>query len=152
MVKAFFFVFVIFSCTSCIKTYHTSGHLFEADEIKALQTAKSKQDVEYLLGSPTTISLFGQETWYYITSKKETIAFLPDKVIEQNIVEITFNPNESVNKVYWYTEKDAKKLKLAKEYTVTKGTNTTTLQKFFHNVGRFRDNKQPDPPRPRSGF
>ena len=152
MVRTFFFIFVIFSCTSCIKTYHMSGHLFEEGEVQALHSAKSKQDVENLLGSPTTVSIFGQETWYYITSKKETIAFLPDKLVEQNIVEITFNPNGAINKVFWYSEKDANQLKLIDEYTVTKGTNTTTIQKFFHNVGRFRDNKQPTPPRPRSGF
>lgn len=152
MVKVFFLVLVIFSCNSCIKTYHTSGHLFEPEELQALHTAKSKQDVEHLLGSPSTISLFGMENWYYITSKKETIAFLSDKVVEQNIVEITFNKDESVNKVAWYNEKDAKPLKLIEEYTVTKGTNTTTLQKFFYNFGRFRDNKQVTPPTPRSGF
>jgi outer membrane protein assembly factor BamE (lipoprotein component of BamABCDE complex) len=152
MVKVFFLVLIIFSCNSCVKTTSTSGHLFEEDELSALHKAGTKQDVAAILGSPTSTSTFGQETWYYITTKKEKIAFLKDKIIEQNIVEITFNGNDTINKVYYYNEKDAKPLKLIEEYTASKGTESNTIQKFFYNVGRFRDNKQEQPQKPRSGF
>ncbi len=152
MAKIFFLILILFTCSCCIKTAYTSGHLFEEDELSALHKAKYKQDIENILGSPTSTSTFGQETWYYITTKKEQIAFLQAKVIEQNIIEITFNSDNSINKVYRYNEKDAKPLELVEEYTVSKGTESRTMQKFFYNVGRFRDNKQAEPQKPRSGF
>lgn len=152
MVKVFFLILVIFSGSGCAKTIYTSGHLFEDDELTALHKAKSKQDMESILGSPTSTSDFGQETWYYITTKKEKLAFFSDKIIEQNIIEITFNSDDSINKIYRYNEKDAKPLELVEEYTVSKGTESNAMQKFFYNVGRFRDNKQNAPQKPRSGF
>lgn len=130
---------------------HVSGHLFKEDEMKALQQAKSKQDIEDLLGSPTAVSDFGQETWYYITTKKETIAFLPDKILEQNIVAVSFNQDQ-VDTISRYNEEDANQPHLVSEYTTTKGNDISTTQQLFHNAGRFNENKQQNPAKPRSGF
>ncbi len=151
MVKAFFLILVIFCCNACVKTVHVSGHLFENDEMKSLQTAKSKHDIENLLGSPTSISDFGQETWYYITTKKETIAFLPDKIVEQNIVSISFN-GDQVDTIDRYNEENANRPELVSEYTAIRGTEMTKAQQLLGNVGRFTGNKAPAPQTPRSGF
>ena len=151
MMRIIFLIFLIFCCNGCIKTVHISGHLFKEDEMKALEQARSKQDIENLLGSPTSVSDFGQETWYYITTKKETIAFLPDKILEQNIVAIRFNQDQ-VETISRYNEEDANQPHLVSEYTVTKGNDISTAQQLFSNVGRFNDNKQQDPAKPRSGF
>ncbi len=151
MARIFFLIFIILCCNNCIKTVHISGHLFKEDEMKALEQTKSKQDIENLLGTPTSVSDFGQETWYYITTKKETIAFLPDKILEQNIVSISF-VQDKVDTISRYSEKDANQPHLVSEYTVTKGNDISTAQQLFSNVGRFNDNKQKDPETPRSGF
>lgn len=143
---------VIISLTGCVKNYYTSGHLFEKQELAKLHQAKTKEDVEEILGSPSSVSSFGIETWFYITSKKEQVAFFKSKIIEQNIVEISFNKDNSINTVMYYNENNAKEIKLIEEFTVSKGTDTSTMQKFFYNVGRFRGNKQVEPAKPRSGF
>lgn len=151
VIKLFFLFFLIFVQTGCIKTIRVSGHLFEESEIQALQNAKNKTDVENTLGTPTSVSDFGQETWYYITTKKETIAFLPDKILEQNIIAISFN-KDSVDTISRYTEKDSNTPHLTSEYTPTKGNDSSAAQQLFGNVGRFNENKQKDPELPRSGF
>ncbi|MGB4191125.1 MAG: outer membrane protein assembly factor BamE [Rickettsiales bacterium] len=151
MFKLFFLIFVSLCCNSCIKTFHTSGHLYNDNEIEVIKNATTKQDIENLLGSPTTISDFGQETWYYITSKKERIAFLPESVVEQHIVVITFNKDE-VKTIATYTEKDANKLISTSEYTQVKGNDITTSQQLFGNMGKFNSSKATEPAKPRSGF
>lgn len=151
MIRIFFLIFLAFCCSSCIKTIHISGHLFKEGEIQDLERAKNKQDVEDILGSPTVASDFGQEAWYYITTKKETIAFLPDTVLEQSIVAITFKKDQ-VDAIYKYSEKDANKVRLVSEYTDTKGNDISKAQQLFSNVGRFNDNKEPETVTPRSGF
>lgn len=151
MIRIFLLIFLTFCCNGCVKTVHICGHLFKEGEIQSLENAKNKEDVENLLGSPTSVSDFGQETWYYITTKKETIAFLPDTVLEQNIISVTFN-NDMVDAVYKYSEKDANRVRLVSEYTSTKGNDISTAQQLFSNVGRFNDNKEPEAAKPRSGF
>lgn len=151
MLKIILISLITVCCTSCIKTYHTSGHLFKEDEMALLEKARTKQELEDILGTPTTVSDFGQETWYYITSRKETIAFLPDKVLEQNIIAVSFN-QDKIDSIVRYTEKDAKPVKMISEYTATKGNDITTTQHLFSNLGRFNNNKQQEPAKPRSGF
>ena len=152
MVKVIFLIFIIFCCNNCIKTIHISGHLFEASDFNALESAKSKQDIEALLGSPTSVSSFGQETWYYITTKKETISFWPDKILEQNIIAISFKNSDLIDVIAKYTEKDAKNHKLVTEYTIIRGNDSTAAQQFFGNVGKFNNNKKEHQAMPRSGF
>lgn len=153
MLKVIFLILVIFSCNSCIKSIHTSGHLFEEKELKDLEKANNKQDVENILGSPSTVSSFGPETWYYITSKKERIAFLKDKVLEQTILAIAFKKDGKIDVIAKYSEKDMKNNhKLIPEITLVRGNNTTTAQQFFGNLGKFNNNKKETPQTPRSGF
>ena len=151
MIRIFFLICIIFCCNACIKKAHISGHLFKEDEMKALEQAKTKQDIEGILGSPTTVSDFGPETWYYITTKKETIAFLPDKILEQNIVAISFKQDQ-VDIISRYSEHDANQPHLVSEYTATRGNDINAAQQLFTNIGRFNGNKQPETATPRSGF
>jgi len=152
MIKVIFLSLIILCCSSCIKTVHVSGHLFEEKELQALKAAKSKQDIENLLGSPTSVSSFGPETWYYITTKKETISFWPDKVLEQNIIAISFKKGDIIDVVARYNEKNIKHHELVPEITIVKGNDSTTAQQFFSNVGKFNSNKKESPAMPRSGF
>ena len=152
MVKVFFLILTIFCCNNCIKTVHVSGQTLEQEQIEALHNAKSKADVERLIGSPTSVSSFGQETWYYISSTKESVAFLKDKILKQDIFAISFNPNGSTNIVTRYNEQDANKPVIVSEYTVTKGTSTSPVQHFLSNVGKYRDSKPAKPETPHTGF
>lgn len=152
MMKVFFLSLVILCCSACTKTVHVSGHLFEEKELNALQKANYKQDIENILGSPTSVSSFGPETWYYITTKKQNVAFWPDKILEQNIIAISFNKNDKIDVIARYNEKNIKNHQLVPEITIVKGNDSTTAQQFFGNVGRFNKNKKETPAMPRSGF
>ncbi len=152
MIKVIFLSLIILCCNSCIKTVHVSGHLFEEKELNALQKAASKQDVENILGSPTSVSSFGPETWYYITTKKEAIAFWPEKILEQNIVAISFKNGDKIDAIARYNENNIKNHNLVPEITIVRGNDSTTAQQFFGNVGRFNKNKKESQAMPRSGF
>jgi outer membrane protein assembly factor BamE (lipoprotein component of BamABCDE complex) len=152
MTRAFFYFFVILCCNACIKTTHISGHLFEEKEIEQLKTVNNKQQLTELLGTPTSVSDFGPETWYYITTKKESVAFFQDKVVEQNIIAVSFAKGDKIVNITKYSEKDMKNHSLAPEITIVRGNEATTAQQFFHNVGRYNKNKKKAPSTPRSGF
>lgn len=152
MLKFFFLTFILLLNSACMKSFHLSGHLFEAEELVKIQRAKNKSDIYNILGSPSTISDFGDEIWFYITSDKESFAFLADKVISQKIIAVSFNKQNEIKSIVQYSEKDKNNLKIISEQTLVKGNDRSNLQKFFSNVGKFNDSKPSDPPRPRSGF
>ena len=152
MLKVIFLVFITALSGSCIKTVHMSGHFLEERELQALKQAASKQDVKNILGSPSSISSFGPETWYYISTKREKASFLIDKIVEQNIIAISFKVNDSIDVIAKYTEKDIKNYDPSQEITIVRGNDSTTAQQFFGNMGKFNSNKKAPQPTPRSGF
>jgi outer membrane protein assembly factor BamE (lipoprotein component of BamABCDE complex) len=152
MTKVIFLSLIILCCSSCIKTVHVSGHLFEEKELNALQQAQSKQDIENILGSPTSTSSFGPETWYYITTKKQSVSFWAEKVLEQNIIAISFKQDGKIDVIARYNENNIKNHNLAPEITIVRGNDSTTAQQFFINVGRFNKNKKENQAMPRTGF
>lgn len=152
MLKVIFLILIAISSNSCIKAIHVSGHLIEEKELQQLKQAISKQDVENILGSPSSVSSFGPETWYYISTKREKVSFWTDKIIEQHITAISFKTNNSIDVIAKYTEKDIKNHEPSQEITIVRGNDSTTAQQFFGNVGKFNKNKKTPQQMPRSGF
>src|SRR5580765_6597828 len=53
--------------------------------------SQSREDVIRLIGSPSTVATFNPNVWYYISQKQETYAFFKPDMIEQNVLQLTFN-------------------------------------------------------------
>lgn len=124
--------------TSCIKAVESRGYTFEDVNISKLQTGKStKAEVLQVLGSPSSQSSFGKETWFYVSSKADKVAFLTPKTIEQEVIAIEFNSGGYIDALNKYTLADAKLVQYAKETTPTEGSDTSAVGQILGNVGRF---------------
>ena len=132
-------LFALCLCISaCVKTEESRGYTLEQADFDHVQLHQShKEDILGLLGSPSSKSLFGTETWYYITAKTESVAFFTPKVKQQHVVAISFDNNDLVTKVANYDLSDANKVDLAKDTTNAPGHSTGVIQDLFGNVGRF---------------
>ena len=53
--------------------------------------SQSREDVVRLIGSPSTVGTFNPNVWYYISQKQETYAFFKPAMLEQNVMQLTFN-------------------------------------------------------------
>jgi outer membrane protein assembly factor BamE (lipoprotein component of BamABCDE complex) len=97
----------------------------------------TKDEVQAALGSPSSQSTFGDESWYYIWSRRETVAFFAPKTVEQNVVRIVFNQAGVVNKVEAFDKASGKKIDIAKRITPTEGHSMGVMEQFLGNLGRF---------------
>jgi outer membrane protein assembly factor BamE (lipoprotein component of BamABCDE complex) len=118
--------------------YVTTGDL--KDKLVVGQT--TKEEVMSKLGSPSSQSSFGEESWYYITDRKETTAFFKPKVVEQQVIRISFNASGVVSKVEGFDMDDSKKVAFAKRTTPTEGHTLGFVEQILGNIGRF--NKEGD--------
>src|SRR5690242_6956482 len=75
--------------------YVRDGNLKE--QITVGQTTKDQVLAKF--GSPSAQSSFGDETWYYITDRKEAVAFFKPKVVEQDVTRIVFDASGTVSDV-----------------------------------------------------
>lgn len=139
-----FSVFVAASVVACSPTINNHG--FDKDDIdfsKISPGVSSREEVQQTLGSPTSISNFSPETWYYISKKTSTTAFLPAKTLDQSVVEITFSPNGTVTDIKTISAEEAYEVKPVKRQTPTAGHNTGVLREIFSNFGRIAPKSAP---------
>jgi outer membrane protein assembly factor BamE (lipoprotein component of BamABCDE complex) len=129
---------------ACSPKVDTGGYVKTGDIKDQIAVGKSsKDDVLAKLGSPSSQSSFGDETWYYITDRKETTAFLKPKIVEQEVARVTFDKAGIVSKVEGFTKDDAKKIAIAKRTTPTEGHTLGFVEQVLGNVGRFNKPAEP---------
>ena len=100
----------------------------------------TKADVTSTLGSPSAIATFDPNVWYYISRHTEQVAFFNPDVVEQNVVQISFDQNGRVESIKRFNQNDAQDVPITKTVTPTAGQSLTVLQQFFGNLGRFVGN------------
>ncbi len=118
----------------------TSFQGFQAIEEKP-QDVKVKVDTKSVvlarLGSPTTVSTFDPNLWFYMAQTKDTVAFYHPSVRERSVVAIAFDKDsELVTSVNSYALKDGKVLAYNTRETPTRGREMTILEQLLGNVGR----------------
>src|SRR3712207_9437882 len=60
----------------CSPTVSTHGHHVDAEELAQIKPGvTSREEVERLLGSPSTIGTFDQERWFYVSQRSEVMSF-----------------------------------------------------------------------------
>ena len=122
---------------SCSPIVDTRGYSQEAVDMRQLIIGQSKQeDVQALLGSPTARSTYGDTTWYYITTKKETVGVFAPEVTEQHVTAIRFNPDETVADIAEVKKEEGKPVQIVRKTTTTEGQSLTFMEQMLGNFGR----------------
>lgn len=103
----------------------------------------SMQDVKYKLGSPSMKSQFGQESWYYVAGRKETVAFFEPELVDQQVLRILFDDRGIVEQVEFYDKNQAQDVAISDRVTPTSGQEYGIVEQLLGNIGRF--NKKRDP-------
>src|SRR6185369_4173794 len=96
-----------------------------------------KNRVAELIGTPSTISTFDDRTWYYISKRTETTAFLDPELIDQEVLAITFDETGIVQNMRIYGPEDGRTIAYVDRKTPTEGNELTIIQQLLGNLGRF---------------
>jgi len=122
---------------ACVTTI-PRGHLKEDESIASIKVGTTtKDEVSKLLGSPSSESTFGPPTWYYVSSIHEHRSIMPEKVVDQHVIEIAFDSNGVVTSLKQYTLADGKNIEVASDTTPTEGQRLGFFEQIFDNLGRF---------------
>ncbi len=114
--------------------------------------SQSREDVIRLIGSPSTVATFNPNVWYYISQKQEAYAFFRPEMIEQNVLQLTFNESGRLQAMKKYDLADGKDIEMVSRITPTAGKELTILEQLLGNVGRFSGPRQDtNPGAPTSG-
>lgn len=131
---------------ACGQIVDQRGHQPVPGTIEKLEVgAQGRDDVLRLMGSPSTIATFGDEVWYYISTRNESTAFLPQRVIEQRVVAISFGGDGRVREIKQYDLKDGREVEMVARKTPTSGKELTIVEQILGNVGKFSAPKKQVP-------
>jgi outer membrane protein assembly factor BamE (lipoprotein component of BamABCDE complex) len=123
---------------ACAKKEVTHGFLFTQSKVADIKIGESgKEELTELLGTPTTVSKFGEETWYYVASKREYSIIGKSKLIDQKILAVKFDQDGKVKTIDSYNENNANNLAFAKDHTPVKGDDTRIIKHIVENTGKF---------------
>jgi outer membrane protein assembly factor BamE (lipoprotein component of BamABCDE complex) len=126
------------SLAGCSEELIVRGNLPDPEVAATIQPgATTREEVAALLGSPSTISSFEDDVWYYIGQKQEQIAFFEPEVLERSILVVNFDEAGTVQETKTYTLEDGRIIDPVSRETPTEGRELTLLQQLFGNLGKF---------------
>ena len=97
----------------------------------------SRNDVAEKLGSPSALSTFMDNKWYYIGQKYQQFAFFEPDILERSVFVVSFGSAGIVDDTAMFTLEDGTIINPVSRKTPTEGKELTILQQFFGNLGRF---------------
>jgi len=123
---------------ACTPTEQVRGYVPTAETISKLKTGiDNKRKVVRLVGSPTSVSTFESNTWYYISRHTQQLAFFEEEVLDQQVVAIDFDDTGFVKEVRRYAVNDARVIIPIDQTTPSSGRELGILEQLFGNIGRF---------------
>ena len=131
-------VILLLALSACSPKVDNNGYIQEGDLKSQIVPGQTTRDeVRAKFGSPSAQSSFGDETWYYITSRKETLAFLAPEVADQHVTRIAFDAAGVVSDVKAFSKADAVQFDVVKRATPTEGHQLGFFEQALGNIGRF---------------
>ena len=131
-----FLLLILFSLNSCVSQKLVHGNLPDAQLVSMLKVGiDSKKSTTQILGEPTFRGVLGDNSFYYVGTVNSKLAFLDPKLDTQFILELNFDKNNKLKKLYLYDENESKDVSMSSLETKHSGKKLTFLQQIFGNIG-----------------
>lgn len=124
---------------ACVAQVDNRGNLPDPERVADIKPGQiSKAEVEEILGSPSSIGLYGDEAWYYISKQTETLAFFAPEVTESQVLVVRFDSQGLVTGIETLGMDDRREVAPVDRTTPTSGNEITIFDQFLGNLGRFK--------------
>lgn len=134
---------VALALSACAQPIDVRGNEVDLDAVATILPGTfTKEDVRLMLGPPTTLATFTDKTWYYISRRTETIAFLKPITVDQMVVTVVFDDRNIVSDIKLVGMESHQEVAHVSRTTPTSGHSFSLLEQLFGNIGRFGGDKQ----------
>lgn len=126
-------LFAMVTLSSCnTETVLSNGPIIDQQQLALVPVGSSRDQVLLALGTPSTTGNFGSEVFYYISQKrKRRLAYQKLALVDQRVLAIYFDENETVSQVANYGMQDGKVFDYISRTTPTGGKDQTLLSRLF---------------------
>jgi outer membrane protein assembly factor BamE (lipoprotein component of BamABCDE complex) len=122
----------------CARSVEQRGNLPEQEKIAEIHPGSTtKDEVIKILGSPSSVSIFNERSWYYISRRTGQIAFFDPNVIDQQVYIVNFDDQGIVRAVDHKGLEDGKEITPVARATPAPGRELSFLEQLIGNLGKF---------------
>jgi outer membrane protein assembly factor BamE (lipoprotein component of BamABCDE complex) len=123
---------------ACSADVAQRGDLPERDKLAQIHPGiTTRAQVEKLLGSPSSIGVFHDNSWYYISKRTKRVAFFNPDVLDQEVYIVRFNKAGVVTSLGHKTLKNGRDIAMAPGATPAPGRHLTFFEQLIGNIGKF---------------
>jgi len=129
---------VVVAVSACAPRIELRGNLLDPERLSEISPGKqSRDEVAEILGTPSSIAMFDNEAWYYVSQRTETVAFFKPEIKERNVVVLHFDKKGIVSDIRKLGVKDGQDVVPVERTTPTSGSTVGLWDQLFGNLGRF---------------
>ena len=121
----------------CSATVDQRGDLPAPERLAEIHPGLTKEQVVKILGTPSSMGVFDDNNWYYISRKTSRVSFFQPDVLDQQVFSVSFDNKGVVRGIGHKTVADAREIEPAPGSTPAPGRELTFLEQIIGNVGRF---------------
>jgi outer membrane protein assembly factor BamE (lipoprotein component of BamABCDE complex) len=113
-----------------------SGYIADEKTLSELKPGTSAEAVLAALGTPSTVSTVGNQTWYYITQmKSQRLKFMQPTIVDQRVLAVNFDKNMKVERVASYGLQDGVVFDFISRTTPTGGSELSLVRQMLNATG-----------------
>ncbi len=117
--------------------------MLDEDRIAQVKAGtSSKNDVFEALGSPSIVSTFDDNTWYYVGQRTVREAFFKPEVTDRKVIAVQFDDTDHVRGVERIGLDKAVEVEPLEDKTPAVGRDITFMEQLIGNIGRPSSKKK----------
>ncbi|HLG87862.1 MAG TPA: outer membrane protein assembly factor BamE [Alphaproteobacteria bacterium] len=127
----------------CTPIVANRGNMLDEERIAQVKPGtSSKNDVFEALGSPSIVSTFDDNTWYYVGQRTEREAFFEPELVAHKVIEIKFDDTDHVRAIDRIGLDQTAEVTPFPETTPAAGREITFMEQLLGNIGRPSSKKK----------
>ncbi|MCA0400441.1 MAG: outer membrane protein assembly factor BamE [Proteobacteria bacterium] len=114
----------------------TRGFVLDEKALEQIKPGSSAEQVVLVLGTPSTTSTVGSQTYYYISQKvSQPVLFMNERITDQRVIAVYLDKKNKVERVANYGLKDGVVFDFISRTTPTGGADNHFLASLFRRIG-----------------
>lgn len=122
--------------SACNPVLRSHGYRYTTNEEPVITVDEdTEQTVLARFGNPSTTGTFEDDTWYYISATRESLAYLRPVTRDRRIIAVRFDDEGIVEEVAEYSLDDGRIVAYAGRETPTRGRELSLIEQLLGNIG-----------------
>jgi len=136
--RVLFAAVLLGSVSACSPQYANHGYLPPEEDLDQIVVGVDTRDtVAQNIGTPTSAGVANDSGYYYVRSRRRTVGALAPKVIERQVLAISFDSAGVVSNIEKFGMERGRVVPLSRRVTTAGVRDNSFLRQLLGNIGRF---------------